>query len=295
MSSANKRNAHSDRREAARQRAAQLREETARRERRSRRITLISVISGVTVLAILIAVIITSGSRVSIEGVEDQPANITSGAFREGDVDNPKAVELIVFFDYKCTHCATFEQTNGADLVALTKEPGVVVSQYPVAFLDPFSRRAASASFCVADGAPEVWDTFTSTVFAHRPAESQYGLTNDQLANIAEDAGASQDVAKCIKNEVFGDYALASSEYASAELGVTGTPTVRIDGEEFRGWTTPGALKAAVLAKVAETGAAEGSSEKSDGEKSDDGAGDGDAAKSGEGAGDGDAAGDATE
>src|SRR5690625_3499725 len=103
-----------ERREAARKRAEQLRAETARKEKRARRITILSTVAGLTVLAILIMVIVAQGSKSPIEAVEHKPQNVVDGAIQFGDVGDEK-VETIVYSDYMCPICKTFEDSNGAD------------------------------------------------------------------------------------------------------------------------------------------------------------------------------------
>src|SRR5690625_4777937 len=145
-----------ERREAARQRAEQLRAETARREKRARLITILSTVAGLTVLAVLIMVIVAQGSKSPIDAVEHQPRNVVNGSIQFGDLDN-KEVEAVVYADYMCPICNTFEQTNSEDLAELIETDGVVVSYFPLSFLDRFSEgtkfstRSSNAAMCVAE------------------------------------------------------------------------------------------------------------------------------------------------
>ncbi|HLS04294.1 MAG TPA: thioredoxin domain-containing protein [Actinomycetales bacterium] len=246
-----------ERREAARKRAEQLRAETARRERRARLITIISTVAGLTVLAVLIMVIVAQGSKTPIDAVEHQPRNVVDGAIQFGDVDN-KGVEAVVYSDYMCPICNSFEQLNGADLKELQETEGVVVSYYPVSFLDrfaqgtKFSSRSANAAMCVADGAKDSFIDFHDGMYENQPEENSPGLSNEQIAEIAAEAGAPDSVQQCILEEEFVEYVDAITQHASAEHEVSGTPTVRINGKDLKddlglSWAEPGVVKQAIL------------------------------------------------
>lgn len=246
-----------DRREAARQRAEQLRAETARRERRTRLITVLSTVAGLTVLAVLVMVIVAQGSKSPIDAVEHKPRNVVDGAIQFGDIEGEK-VEAVVFSDYMCPVCKTFEEINGADLKELSQTDGVVTSYFPLSFLDRssegsrFSTRSSNAAMCVADGAKDSFIEFHEAMFENQPAQRTAGLTNEQMADMATTAGAPESVAQCILNEEFTDYVEAITQHAASELGVTGTPTVLINGKDIyedlnTQWTEQGALKQVVL------------------------------------------------
>lgn len=248
-----------ERREAARKRAEELRAETARREKRARTITILSTVAGLTVLAILIMVIVAQGSKSPMEAVEHQPRNVVEGKIQFGDLDNTD-VEAIVFSDYMCPHCKTFETVNGADMKELADTNGVVISYYPVSYLDAasqgtqFSTRASNAAMCVADAAKDSFVEFHESVFENQPAQNTPGLTNEELADLAVAAGAPDSVRTCIDEGEFDDYVSAISQHASVEHDVTGTPTSIINGVQDHeidlNWSEPGAFKAAVLAEL---------------------------------------------
>jgi protein-disulfide isomerase len=65
--------------------------------------------------------------------------------------------------------------------------------------------------------------------------------TNAELIETARQAGTIGDVAECVNSGIYAD---ASSMLAAA-TSVTATPTVRINGEDYR-YSTPEALVAKV-------------------------------------------------
>lgn len=244
-----------ERREAAREQARKLREAQKRRERRNR----ILIISGVVVFvaAVVIAVvwILTSANRSSLDNVDSQPAGatenggITVGA---GGVGSPNegAPEIQVYLDYLCTHCWTFETTNGADLEELAASGDATVTYHPVAFMsDPsgFSQRGAEALAAVATDAPDQLSAFNQGMFAAQPEGGATVLSDEQVAEVAVNAGVPQEVVDSFGDGRFEDWVTGATQQASSD-GVQGTPTILIDGEEFSGWQAPGALADAVRA-----------------------------------------------
>src|SRR5690625_4777278 len=245
------------RREAARKRAEQLRAETARREKRARLITILSTVAGLTVLAVLIMVIVAQGSKSPIDAVEHQPRNVVNGSIQFGDLDN-KEVEAVVYADYMCPICNSFEEVNSADLAELIETDGVVVSYFPLSFLDrsaqgtKFSTRSSNAAMCVTDGAKDSFIEFHEAMFANQPEQRTPGMTNEEIADLAVAAGADDSVRQCILDEEFDDYVEAITQHASSKHDVTGTPTVRINekhlDEDLGGnWSQPGELKEIIL------------------------------------------------
>ena len=68
-------------------------------------------------------------------------------------------------------------------------------------------------------------------VFAEQPAGGGPGLDYDRLIALAADAGAQGSaVERAIRERTFGDWTRSVTDAASRD-GVTGTPTVVVDGE----------------------------------------------------------------
>lgn len=248
-----------ERREAARQRAEALRAETARKEKRARLITIASTVVGLAILAVLVFVIVAQGSKSAFEDVENTPENVEDGAVVFGDDD--AAAELVVFSDYMCPHCGTFEQVNDDDLNELIDTDNVSVAYFPVAYLDgssngsKYSTRSTNAAYCVADGDKDMFPEFHSALFADQPEMGTPGFSNEEMAEIADGLGLSDDVQQCIIDNTFEDYATAASQFAGSEHDVSGTPTAFLNGEDLADdldvrWDQPGELKEAVLAEA---------------------------------------------
>jgi protein-disulfide isomerase len=238
----------------ARTRTQELRkaqQEAARRQAKRQR--LLTIVGGLVIVALLAAIVFAvvravggdDGTDASGEVVA--PANITAdGAIPVGEEGAPVSVE--VYYDYMCPACGAFEAANGADLDRLIEEGTARVELRPISILDRFSSgteystRSANAIATVADGAPEAVWPFHAALYDAQPEEGSSGLTDDEIAEIATEAGVPAAVADRFTDRTHEGWVAKVTDEAR-ESGVEGTPTVRIDGETFEGdLYTPGVL-----------------------------------------------------
>lgn len=238
----------------------QARQLAARKEADRRRKVLRT--GGMVVAALVVAIV--AAVAMSLGGGEDEqptgkvvvPAAATAdGRIAVGQADAP--VSVTVFFDYMCPFCGRFEAANSAALDRLISSGQARLDLRPMSFLDPqsdgarFSTRAANAVATVADGAPEqVW-AFHRALFANQPEEGTKGLSDSELAGIARDAGVPAEVVARFDDEQFTGW-VADVTQKAFDSGITGTPTVMIDGHKFPGdLYTEGPLTEAVAAAAA--------------------------------------------
>lgn len=167
----------------------------------------------------------------------------------------PKVV-VTVIEDYQCPACKAFGERFNATLGQIAATPNAAVEYIPIAMLDRasttnYSSRAWNASICVANADSESyfdWMVFQQVLFSMQPDEGGAGLTNEDLAQMAESSGA-KDARDCILNETYRSFAGPQTNQVMAQPGFRGTPTVRINGEDVT-LSTPEALKAEVDAKL---------------------------------------------
>lgn len=158
----------------------------------------------------------------------------------------PKAT-VDIYEDAMCPGCAELERQFGQQVNQELDNGNLTVNYHMVNFLDPrspsgdYSSRAAGALLCVAQesgSTPGVYMAFHSALFApeNQPAENgTTDLSNQQLADLAKAAGASDAAQSCIAQ---GQQVQAAATAATAFLAtlneVTGgrasTPTVVKDG-----------------------------------------------------------------
>jgi protein-disulfide isomerase len=233
----------------ARIRARELREAQARAtQRRRNRVRLISGAGGVVIIALvaaIVAVVINSASTAhdkpaaAASGPLIIPGNLSSsGAMLVGQT-NAK-VTLEVYLDYMCPACGRFEHANNAEIDRLVKAGTVGLELRPISFLDRlsqgtrYSTRAANAVATVVNNAPTTVWAFTTALYNHQPVEGSTGLTNDEIADLARNAGVPNDVVNRFSAGTFEPWVAKATNDAFA-AGVTGTPTVKINGKLFTG------------------------------------------------------------
>lgn len=155
----------------------------------------------------------------------------------EGTSD-PKAV-ISLYEDFQCPACRNFEQAFGSTLNNLVDAGAIAIDYHSVAILnspvnDNYSTRAGNAGYCVAeeDTTPmkEGFTRFHTALFAQQPAEGSPAPDNAALTETARQAGVAGGVAECIAK---GNYNDVVDGMASA-AGITATPTVRLNGEDYR-------------------------------------------------------------
>jgi protein-disulfide isomerase len=218
----------------------------ARAERRRR-----TVLGGVAVVIALVAVIVVQTQRTGTSADAPAPANADGTVVSVGSTEAPVTVDL--YEDFQCPNCKTFEDESGSMLAQLVADGTVQARYHGMAFLDTsanddYSTRALNAAaVVVATAGPDAFQTFHDLLFANQPAEGGSGLTDDQLVAYANQAGASGGtVEQDIRDLTYGDWVATATDQASKD-GVTGTPTVFVDGEPLADLSSDG-LTAAVAA-----------------------------------------------
>jgi len=224
-------------------RQAQL--EAAARKARQRRIA--QVLGGLVILGLVVAIVVvvvrSGGDKepdvAAPTGEVVAPKNLTdSGAVQAGDPDAPVTVEI--YYDYMCPACGAFEAANGEELDRLLDEGVAQLALRPISFLDEqsegtkYSTRAANAFATVIDSNPDLAWAFHQALYADQPEEGTEGLSDDEIASVAEDAGVPSEVADRFTDGTFDQW-VASVTAEAFDSGVTGTPTIKIDGEVFKG------------------------------------------------------------
>lgn len=262
-----KRPTRSEAREQAREKAREISRQSSARDKRVRFFTQAGLaVAALTVIAIL-AMVIMEGTKPAGPG----PLNMASDGIKIGadykavrtdalpaeskPVATPAnaagVVDITLFVDYLCPVCGEFEAANGQALNDLVSSGAATVEIHPIAFLDNrsqgtrYSTRAANAGACMANYTPDSYYTFHNLLFANQPAENTAGLDDETLIELANTAGANQQVADCITNGDYVDWVAAETARAmNGELainnldesftGVTGTPTVLLNGVPFK-------------------------------------------------------------
>lgn len=270
-SATNPRQAKAQRREEARATAERLRAEQQRATRRVRTIAVSVFVACLALLVGVVAVILSQETPSTLDAVATPAGATPAGAIpvgasgvagqTGGSADD--AVVVSVYADFLCPFCALFEETNGPVLDELRATGDVVVEYHPVSILDrlsagsQFSTRSATAAALVADASPEAFVAFNHGMYADQPEENTEGLSDAEIAAIAAEAGATDDVVAAIEDGSymtgdvsFAPWVAAATVQAGEDLPRLATPAILIDGEELDttryDWRQPGRLRAAI-------------------------------------------------
>jgi protein-disulfide isomerase len=218
-------------------RAAALRAERERQERLRRNLTIGAVVLGIIVII---------GGGFFIQSQRDSTgddAAAPAGATAEYGVavgDEGATHEVVIYEDFLCPVCGVLENEAGDALASAIDEGRARVEFRPVNFLGrygDFSMDAANAFAVVLDAeGAEVAKEFHDAVYADQPAEDADDFPgSDWFIEKAVEAGASEEaVSPGIEEGAFEDW-VDNATGAASEAGVTGTPTVLLDGEPVPG------------------------------------------------------------
>ncbi|HMR21319.1 MAG TPA: thioredoxin domain-containing protein [Micropruina sp.] len=227
-------------------------------ERRMKTVVRTAWIAGITVIALIIGITVwsvtnarSSNTAGGAPGALVTPTRATdAGALRFGKDD--AKVTVAVYADFMCPYCGQFERANGASLDAAAEAGTIVLDIHPMSFLDAqsggteYSTRAANAFVTIAEADPAAALRFNQLLFANQPGEGTSGLSDDQLASFATQAGASGEVIASFAKRTFVPWIDQITQQAF-DAGVKGTPTVKLNGQVYSGDIyTPGALMTAI-------------------------------------------------
>lgn len=254
----------SESREAARERARELRDQHRKTERRRRLIVLGSIGGGVLVLVgvvwIVLASFASSGGRGPLNMQSDgikigqgfeavRTPGLAEGADpRPASANPPQVVDIQIYLDYLCPNCGVFEQRNGEQIAAWVESGAATVEYHPIAVFTSksagtqYSVRAANAAACVAEFAPDDFFDFNAALFDDQPEEGSPGLSDEEILDraAAADVGNLAKVRECVEQKRFRSWVIGATQRAlegplpGTELeAITTTPTIVVNGERF--------------------------------------------------------------
>lgn len=189
-----------------------------------RLLILITLVVAVAAVAALLVVPRLGGGNASASGIDlaldTQP--------RLGASDAP--VEVVVFEDFLCPHCGTFAETVAPRLERDYVDSGDV-AYYAMNFtvIGPESERVAQVGECVVDQDPDAFWPFE--IAAYR---SQDGLDERRALDLAVEyaPGIDEDALRACAADDERLQAVRDDVATAQELGLGGTPSVLVDGEQ---------------------------------------------------------------
>lgn len=165
------------------------------------------------------------------------PATVTAPG---AEAEAGKPVKVVAYIDFICPVCKNFEATYNQQLTQLRNDGKISLEYRPLGFLDAssttnYSSRAANAAACVVNSSPDKYSAFVDLLFARQPAEGSAGLSDNDLKKMATEAGAA-NIDSCVDSKTYRPFVKFVTKEA-AVIGVTGTPTVFVEGKQWDGKT----------------------------------------------------------
>jgi protein-disulfide isomerase len=207
------------------------------------------VIVGIVVLALIAAVGVDywrkhSSVEVTSTG-RTEPAVITGPGtkgegVRVGKADAKANIDL--FLDFRCPHCAEFEETTGPLLDQLVGDGTVTLTYWPLGFVNPEASPRLANAFAAAAANGKALG-FANAMYA----DFTKAWTNEQLIELGQKLGIDDPKFEAaIKDNSYKGW-LDTITQASNERKVEGTPTVFVNGKMLEGdQLTVDGIKAAV-------------------------------------------------
>ncbi|KNH16180.1 DSBA oxidoreductase [Arthrobacter sp. ZBG10] len=291
MSPANEvRKSKAERTAEAREKARMIREAQLKKERRNKLLIGWGIVAAVVAILVIVGLVVTTslkqntpiadqgpvptsantnggvtllantevkaadGGSVDMANLPAKPETLPSPLVAPGaEAETGQPVKVVAYVDFICPVCKRFEDTYNEALTGLRNEGKISLEYRPLGFLDRqsstnYSSRAANAAACVADKAPDKYGEYVDTLFTNQPAEGGAGLSDDKLKSLASDIGA--DIGSCVDDKTFRPYVKYATGLA-ANTGISGTPTIFVDGKQWDGTTDLNAdIQAAIDAKA---------------------------------------------
>lgn len=270
-----------ERREDARAKAKQHREEQLKKDKRNRWL----LQGGIAVAIIAVVAVVALTINASVKPVGPGPANMASdgivlgigmkaqttpaladGAAIVPTVATPGVVDIRIYQDYLCPYCGQFDATNSAQIQKLVESGAATFEVHPIALLTSrsagtkYSLRTSNAAACVANYSPDNFWAMNQALYAQQPAEGSAGLDDTAIKGIIATTNAKNidAINKCIDDGTFEKWAQAATDRALAGplpgtkvANVTGTPTVLVNGIQYQGSLTDPAVFNAFVVQVA--------------------------------------------
>lgn len=176
-------------------------------------------------------------ATVDAASVGEPPETVPAEVVAPGaEAEAGKPVKVVLYVDFICPVCKNFEAQYNEQLTKLRNEGKISVEYRALGFLDNrsttnYSSRAANAAACVVNESPEKYAEFVDSLFANQPAEGGAGISDNDLKKMATDIGA-KPIDTCVDEKTYRPFVKFTTKQAAA-IGVTGTPTVFVDGQQW--------------------------------------------------------------
>ena len=202
----------------------------------------ILIVAGGLVAVAAIAFGVYSGTRPASSGPEPTPAAATAAPDKaailtvqpadhvEGDAKAP--ITLIEYASFTCPHCARFNTVELPEIKKKWIDTGKVKLIYRDFPLDETAARAAMLAQCAGD------DKYYAVIDMIFRGQGNWATASDPIAELSKSlriAGMGENEVKaCLADSKRVD-AVTASYRSGEQVGVDSTPTLFINGEQYKG------------------------------------------------------------
>lgn len=179
--------------------------------------------------------------------VSELPQGVAAGEPIEpfADANPPQDAPVVdVYEDFRCPACKGFEHYEGDTVTQLAQDGEIRLRVHLMTLIDnnvggESSAIAGSSAICAADQGK--WAEYHKALFELQPQqETADGFPDGAYTQAAEQAGLTGDALEewqqCTDQHTYVDY-VQSVDDAATKSGITGTPTVKVDGTKFN-WSS---------------------------------------------------------
>jgi protein-disulfide isomerase len=176
-----------------------------------------------------------------------QPSNLLAIGKQDRVLGNPAApITIIEYGSLTCPHCAHFQAT----VLPHVKQQWIDTGKAKLVFRDfPLDREAMAAEIVARCAPPAHYYPLIDMIFANQDkwvAEKDWQAALQRLVQLAGIGRKQFDA--CLADKAIADQVVQSRLIASQQLGVDATPTLFINGKEYKGEPTVEAFDQALSA-----------------------------------------------
>ena len=240
--------------------ALRIKEES--RKRRTRMLTQIGIVVGAIVVIGAIVLLVVMGPKwfgnhnvpessgtVAVTNAAGEEVEVPIAVSEEGILvgaeDAPVTVDY--YFDFSCPHCQQYHAAVGGDIEQIIADGDAKVNFHMIRFLSQYGLYAGAATTSVIEYQPELFFDVVDGIF-QIPAETQTTMSADAYAPLVQGMGVtSNEALEAIKNGDFVSWVDDRTNQARTD-GVTGTPSLFVNGEYQESLPTSGDELRAVIA-----------------------------------------------
>lgn len=209
------------------------------------------IAGGVAIVLVAVLIILNNTSRTTGAPPDSSLPTELVSANTAGPADAKVVIQE--FSDFQCPHCKTFAESTAGRIREDYVVPGLArfeFKYYPLPSFEPGATWAANAAACAGDQG-KFWEMH-DFLFQEQGTQGPNTFTQNRLRSMAEQLGLdTSQFDTCLSREEHRQEILDSSTLGR-QLGVTGTPTVFVNGQRVN--SDYASIKAAIDAELQKAG-----------------------------------------